>query len=515
MASAEAISSGSVAVMSASGLELGYGFERGPLDTRSKYRKRKPRQRRMITRRAVFDQTLTACDIVTLLAAFAASYWIAVHLLQVKLHPLDTYLWLLWVIVPAWLVTSRWFGLNDPATYSSEPRVLLQLIRSYAVAVLLLLSTMWATKAEEVSRLLTQTFLLVAFAALAGEKLALKSVAARWRRRRAFYRPKVLLIGTLEKANDYLDLLRRDLSMAAEVIGLLAPHLAQSEPHSHAAAPIIGCPADLLEVLNHHVVDEVVAVLPIEQCDLNWVAASCATRGLVMRMLVQVPQSRVGWQVNDCGDGSLFLSAAAVPQDAFQIAGKRILDIAGAIAGLAVVGLAWALYGWRLRCETGASVMFRQPRVGQNGRLFTLYKFRTMYHDAEQRLHELTGRNEMKGPMFKLKDDPRVTPTGSKLRRRHIDELPQFWNVLKGEMSLVGTRPPTQDEVASYLDVHRRRLSMKPGLTGLWQLHGNDIVNDFEEVVKLDCQYIRNWSLRLDLRIILHTVRKILRADGY
>ena len=173
------------------------------------------------------------------------------------------------------------------------------------------------------------------------------------------------------------------------MVGLLASHTGPSASVPRQLAPILGRFEDLPQVLNRNVVDEVVTVLPIEHCDLNWVATSCVTRGLVMRMLVQVPQSRAGWHVNDCGQGSFFLSAAAVPQDALQIAAKRILDIAGALAGLALFGLAWMVYGWRLRCETGASVLFRQPRVGQNGRLFTLYKFRTMYHDAEQRLHEL------------------------------------------------------------------------------------------------------------------------------
>ena len=501
--------------MSASGVQFGYDFRRGPLPAPSKDEIRKRDRRSLITRRALFEQTLTACDVATLLVAFAASHWIAVKFLRLNLQPLNTGPWMLWVIVPAWLVSLRWFGLYDPATYSDGSRVFVQLTRAHAIAALLLLSTMWASKAEVVSRLFTQTFLLVGFATLAGEKMALKSLVARWRGRFSFHRPRVLLIGTIDRARDYLDLLKRDVSMAAEVIGLLTPQSTPSATHSAQPAPILGGPADLTEVLNRNVVDEVVTVLPIEHCDLNWVAASCATRGLIMRMLVQVPQSRAGWHVNDCGQGCFFLSAAAVPQDALEIAAKRILDIAGAIVGLMVFGLTWMVCGWRLRCETGASVLFRQARVGQNGRLFTLYKFRTMYHDAEQRLHELRARNEMKGPMFKLKGDPRVSPLGSKLRRRHLDELPQFWNVLKGEMSLVGTRPPTQDEVAKYLDVHRRRLSMKPGLTGLWQLQGNDIVNDFEEVVRMDCHYIENWSLLLDLRIILHTVRKMLRADAY
>ena len=204
----------------------------------------------------------------------------------------------------------------------------------------------------------------------------------------------------------------------------------------------------------------------------------------------------------------------AVPQDALQLAAKRLIDIVGGIAGLMVFGFTAAIYARRLRRETGASALFRQQRVGRSGRLFTLYKFRTMYRDAERRFGDLLAFNEMKGPMLKLKYDPRVTPTGAKLRKSHLDELPQFWNVLKGEMSLVGTRPPTQKEVANYREVHHRRLSMKPGLTGLWQLNGNQQVNDFEEVVKLDCKYIDNWSLGLDFRIIMQTIRKVMRADA-
>jgi lipopolysaccharide/colanic/teichoic acid biosynthesis glycosyltransferase len=138
-----------------------------------------------------------------------------------------------------------------------------------------------------------------------------------------------------------------------------------------------------------------------------------------------------------------------------------------------------------------------------------------MQQDAERQLIELRSQNQMRGPMFKLEHDPRVTATGLHLRRRHLDELPQFWNVFRGEMSLVGTRPPTEDEVREYTTHHHRRLSMKPGLTGLWQLNGNRGVNDFEEVVKLDCEYIEHWSFRRDLQILLATVKKVLRADAW
>jgi len=172
-------------------------------------------------------------------------------------------------------------------------------------------------------------------------------------------------------------------------------------------------------------------------------------------------------------------------------------------------------YGRRLRRESGGSTLFRQQRIGKNGRAFTLYKFRTMCVGAEQQKAAVRVHNEMSGPMFKIRNDPRVTSIGRRLRRRHLDELPQFWNVLRGDMSLVGTRPPTVDETTAYDEHHHRRLSIKPGITGLWQLNGNGATKDFEEVVKLDCEYIDNWSLWLDFKIVGRTVAKMLRGDGW
>jgi lipopolysaccharide/colanic/teichoic acid biosynthesis glycosyltransferase len=278
----------------------------------------------------------------------------------------------------------------------------------------------------------------------------------------------------------------------------------------------LGEVGNLAAVLQNQVVDEVVVLSPIERRALAELTRCCMVRGTVLSIMMELPPPRLGtWNIDHCGDGIFRLSLAAVPQDALRLALKRLIDIAGAIVGLIVCAGAYIWYGRRLRRESGASPLFRQSRVGHNGRRFTLYKFRTMYRDSEERLKELTVRNVMNGPMFKLVDDPRVTPTGRQLRERHLDELPQFWNVLKAEMSLVGTRPPTGDEVSVYRDYHHRRLSMRPGLTGLWQLNGNHKVNDFEDVVKLDCEYIDNWSLRLDFRIIVQTIKKVLRADAW
>lgn len=167
-----------------------------------------------------------------------------------------------------------------------------------------------------------------------------------------------------------------------------------------------------------------------------------------------------------------------------------------------------------LKLESPGPLVFKQKRVGKNGRYFYIYKFRSMYKDAEERKAALMEKNEMKGLMFKMTDDPRVTKVGKFIRATSIDELPQFWNILKGDMSLVGTRPPTVDEFQQYEARHKRRLSMKPGLTGMWQVSGRSNIEDFEEVVRMDLDYIDNWSLQLDAKIILKTIVVIFKKVG-
>lgn len=159
-------------------------------------------------------------------------------------------------------------------------------------------------------------------------------------------------------------------------------------------------------------------------------------------------------------------------------------------------------------------MFFKQKRVGLNGRIFEIYKLRSMYVDAEERKKELMAQNEMNGLMFKMTDDPRITRVGKFIRKTSIDELPQFWNVLCGDMSLVGTRPPMVDEYDRYESHHKRRLSMKPGITGMWQVSGRSGVQNFEDVVRLDTQYIDHWSLRLDVEILLKTIAVVFARKG-
>ena len=174
----------------------------------------------------------------------------------------------------------------------------------------------------------------------------------------------------------------------------------------------------------------------------------------------------------------------------------------------------YPVIGLAIKLDSSGPILFKQARVGQNNRLFTLYKFRSMVVDAEKRQSALLGNSEMTGPMFKMEDDPRMTKVGRFLRKTSLDEIPQLITILRGEMSLVGTRPPTPNEVKQYENWHRRRISAKPGLTGLWQISGRSKISDFVEVVKLDLQYIDNWRFLHDLVILWKTIWVVLARKG-
>ena len=193
---------------------------------------------------------------------------------------------------------------------------------------------------------------------------------------------------------------------------------------------------------------------------------------------------------------------------------KRLIDIVGGIVGLIITAVMTPFVALAIKIDSPGPVLFAQTRIGKNGRRFKIYKFRSMYIDAEERKKELEEQNEMQGLMFKMENDPRITKVGKFIRKTSIDELPQFYNIVKGDMSLVGTRPPTEDEFEQYNSHYRRRISMTPGLTGLWQISGRSEIVDFDDVVKYDLEYIDNWTLGLDIKILVQTVWVVLTGKG-
>lgn len=223
--------------------------------------------------------------------------------------------------------------------------------------------------------------------------------------------------------------------------------------------------------------------------------------------------ARLRRELGRCAGGNI-VTMGTIELELRDMILKRVMDMAGALVGCVISIPIIAITAIPLKLESPGPLIFKQKRVGLNGRYFYIHKLRSMYMDAEARKKELMAQNEMNGLMFKIEDDPRVTKVGKFIRKTSIDELPQFFDVLVGNMSLVGTRPPTVDEYKQYESHHKRRLSMKPGMTGLWQISGRSDIDNFEEVVKLDVQYIDHWSLWQDVKILFKTVVVVFAGRG-
>jgi exopolysaccharide biosynthesis polyprenyl glycosylphosphotransferase len=241
----------------------------------------------------------------------------------------------------------------------------------------------------------------------------------------------------------------------------------------------------------------------------------CELEGVEVWLLADFFKTQISRTTFDEFHGHPTLVFRSAPEASWQGLMKHLIDFVGALVlllGTLIITVPAAVL---IRLTSPGPVLFRQKRSGLNGKPFTMLKFRSMVTDAEQRKQELAAFNEVAGPAFKLTADPRITPLGRWLRRFSIDELPQLWNVLRGEMSLVGPRPLPVDEVTRFDDLaHRRRLSVKPGLTCLWQIRGRSNLTDFKEWVRLDLEYIDNWSLWLDLKILLRTIPVVILGTG-
>ena len=265
----------------------------------------------------------------------------------------------------------------------------------------------------------------------------------------------------------------------------------------------------------NHVVDEVFIYYDEETEQIKNILDTCIISGITIHKVI-AEQQKISEKtyVEDFSEYTVLTTSIGMAS-ARELVAKRVLDILGGIVGVLFTGILVIILGPIIYIKSPGPIFFSQVRVGKNGRRFRIYKFRSMYMDAEERKKELMAQNEMQGLMFKMENDPRIIKgIGNFIRNTSLDEFPQFWNVLKGDMSLVGTRPPTVEEYEQYSDHHKKRLATKPGITGMWQVSGRSDITDFEEIVKLDTKYITDWSLGLDIRILLKTVLVVLKHDG-
>src|SRR4051794_18150471 len=412
------------------------------------------------------------------------------------------------VYAVTWVAALTSVGLYRPrARWSiwSEAR---DVIRATIVMALITLSILFVFRLPDVSRLL----LVILFPAQAAAAIALRAVVrlvmGRMRRRGMNTR-FVLVLGGGVRAQRFAATLEAHRDLGLRVVGFL-----DDEPEFAAGArwPVLGPLEDLKRVLHTRIVDEVAICLPFSMwTHIDDIARLCEEEGKIVRIPMDVLDRTITTGRVEDLDGTPVFSLVSGPDRAPALAAKRAVDFLGAAFGLLLLSPILAGIAIGVALDTGGPVLFRQQRIGLHGRPFAVVKFRSMVVGAEGRRAELSGRNALNGPAFKVDGDPRVTRVGRFLRRTSLDELPQLWNVLLGQMSLVGPRPPLAREVEDYDLWHRRRLSMKPGITGLWQVRGRRDP-EFDRWVEADLEYIDRWSLWLDLKILLRTIPAALEG---
>lgn len=386
--------------------------------------------------------------------------------------------------------------------------------RALVGMTVLTFSALFFFKLEDVSR----AFMLAMLPSLALGSLGLRGMIHAWLavlRRRGQGRRNLLIVGSGETALHFAAELEGHPTLGLNIVGYVngtSEHGTTDEPDMHW--PYLGTTDKLADVLHDNVIDEVAVCLDLASWQtIEEIIELCRTVGKVVRIPLAGGILTHGSAHVEQLSGIPILSISQGPDRQLALAAKRLIDVGLAAIGLLVLVPATVAVGLAILREDGRPIFFRQERVGLHGRRFRVLKFRTMRHDAEQLLPELMALNEVNGQAFKVTYDPRVTRVGGFLRRTSLDELPQLWNVLLGQMSIVGPRPPLPAEVNEYDIWHRRRLSMKPGITGLWQVEARR-EPDFDRWVEKDLEYIDRWSLWLDTKIALRTLPAMLRFEG-
>lgn len=403
------------------------------------------------------------------------------------------------VVLAFWMA-----GVYRRDTHWSTSSALRDLVGGWALTVAGTLSLLYLFKLEDVSRIALALAFALLGTATAATRIAVRSVSTGRRSPR-----RLLIVGASTAASQVLGVTRQHPHLAAKVIGYLS-----ADDENLEGVERLGGVTDLPSILASEVVDEVVVCLdPSDWHKLDAVASACQEQGKTVRIPVQFGLYAVTRGRMEDFDGIPMLSLLATEEHRLGLAAKRLIDVVGAVILLLLAAPVLLVCGVLVLVGDGRPILFAQERGGLHGRRFRTWKLRTMTVGAEHLRGGLVDQNERKGPFFKIRDDPRVTPVGRWLRRASIDELPQLFNVLRGEMSLVGPRPQPIEEIEAYDFWHRRRLSMKPGITGLWQITArND--PEFERWMELDLEYIDRWSPWLDLSILARTPAALIKTPG-
>jgi len=463
-------------------------------------------------------------DALMLAASFFIAYFLTLAIRDVfDLGPLGyaeggifyfytRHLWLIVITIPAWIGLMSVDGVYQDFRTKIYLEILWKVFKTGLISVLFLGSGVFLLQMEFTSRLYVGIF-----AATAYILIALSKAVWRWildyTYRQGINLVNILIVGTGPRAHEFINVVRAHANWGLEIVGLVDddPKLLGKKVADYE---VIGRITDIPRLIREFVVDRVIFVVP--RLWLNRIENAifyCEREGISTAITVDLYKPKLAklHQTDFAGIPMIVYQTANAKE--WQLFIKRILDVFIAITGLLLLSPLMIFIALLIKYTSKGPIFFRQVRSGLNGRKFTLYKFRSMQAGAEVRQKELAKRNEMDGPVFKIKHDPRITAVGRFMRKLSIDELPQLLNVLKGDMSLVGPRPPIPAEVEMYESWQRRRLSMKPGLTCIWQVSGRNNI-DFDRWMELDLMYIDNFSLWKDFKILFRTFFVVLTGYG-
>ena len=458
----------------------------------------------------LLTQITVAIDAFMIITAFFYAFMVMDHV--TSLGYWNNYVWILLFMIPIWLFLMWYYKLYESQRSVKTVVMLLGVLKVHLAGAVVLSSAIFLLDPRGYSRLLFGGCIVFSFCLISAARFVIKQTLFFLRRQGRNVR-YLLLAGFNDKSDALIELISKHQEWGFVVVGVADDSRAIGEHLRNV--PVVGTVKNIIEFCKNNPVDEVIWCLEQSNEDQEDIFYHSLKMGITFRSVLDYstrPTTRVDLSLLH-GQFQM-LTYFSRDFNPAQLLAKRCLDIVGSVVGLAITALLFPFVALAIRLDSPGPIMFSQMRLGENGRMFCCWKFRSMYVDAEERKQELIGKNEMQGAIFKIADDPRVTRVGKNLRKNSIDELLQFWNVFKGEMSLVGTRPPTPDEVKNYTHWQRKRISIKPGITGLWQISGRNKITDFDQIADLDIEYIDKWTFWWDIEILFKTLWVVITRDG-
>lgn len=475
----------------------------------------------MFDRRSKLLSTITLLhDLGVTCVAFLVAYALRSYLVRFQffsgrfpeIYPFTHYLPLMAAFLVVWAVVGYFSSFYRDLELTNPIQLILKIVSQLAIVLVVMYAGLYLLRRTDISRTYVLLIGVVDFVLLLLGRAASYWGVAIMRERLSRYH-YLLIVGCGPRAREMATLIEESRGMGLRLVGFVDPE-GDTRPADNLAGYGVFPLDSISTILQQHVIDEVVFAVNLQElARLEPVMQHCADLGIRTRLQLEfLPPAYSRIYLENFREVQL-LSLSSAPDSELRLFFKRVFDVGLSLASLLVLSPALLSIAAMIRITSPGPVLFKQTRCGLGGRRFMLYKFRSMINNAEQMRAELHQLNELDGPVFKISDDPRITTVGRWLRRFSLDELPQLWNIFRGDMSFVGPRPAVPEEVEQYEDWQRRRLRMRPGLTCIWVLEGRSHV-DFNRWMQLDLKYIDTWSLWLDAKIFLRTIPIVLSGRG-